>query len=113
MITLNRFSLSFHQNYRNVCGHLILVTDDIEKLDQGQNLQNAHFDVLIFLKLLRQISLTEIDNKKFQILAEFGIITANSHRRCFHKLFCFFQSGKQKVLRIAETTHSFQKCFTI
>ena len=45
----NRFSLSFHQNDRTVSGHLILVTDDLENVGQGQNLQNDHFFTLEYL----------------------------------------------------------------
>ena len=37
--TIQRFSLSFHQNDRNVSGHLILATDDLENVGQGKNLQ--------------------------------------------------------------------------
>ena len=38
MTPFNRFSLSFPQNDRNMSGYLILVTDDPENVDQGQNL---------------------------------------------------------------------------
>ena len=39
----NRFSSSFHQNDRTVSGHLILATDDLEKVGQGQHLQKCSF----------------------------------------------------------------------
>ena len=42
-LRFNQFSSSFHENDRNVYGHLILVTDDLENVGHGQNLQNAHF----------------------------------------------------------------------
>ena len=38
-----RFSSSFHQNHHIVSGHLNLVTDDLEKVCQGQNLQKFKF----------------------------------------------------------------------
>ena len=41
--TSNRFSSHFHQNDHSVLGHLMLVTDDLANLDQGQNLQKVNF----------------------------------------------------------------------
>ena len=74
----SRFSSSFPQNDCNVCGHLILVTDDLENVGQDQNLQNFSFLTCeYFFKKLPTSN-----------LSEFGIITAINNRHCFQK-FCY------------------------
>ena len=41
--TIQPISSSFHQNYRTVAGHVILVTDDLQNVGQGNNLQKFSF----------------------------------------------------------------------
>ena len=38
-IPLNSFSANLYQNDRNVSDHLILITNDLENVGQGKNLQ--------------------------------------------------------------------------
>ena len=40
-LNINRFSSRFQQNHRNISGHLI--TDDLENVGQGKNLQKCTF----------------------------------------------------------------------
>ena len=60
-----RFSSSFQQNDRNVSGHIILATHDLENGGQCKHLlKMLIFDTKIFLKnFQRQISLAVTDSK--------------------------------------------------
>ena len=73
--------------------HLILVTDDLENVCQGQNLQKEfNFDTQMFLKnSQRRISLTVISSQKYQMVA------VNNHRRCFQQLFSVSYQFSGKV----------------
>ena len=56
-----------------------------------------------------------IDSEKFQRVSEFGIITANNHRR-FSKMSLRFRNfpdrmENKKALWISEIAQHFQKCF--
>ena len=65
-LPFNQFTLSFHQNNYSVSGHLILITDDLVNVSQGQNLKkNLVFDMEIFRKNSQcQISLSVLDSQK-------------------------------------------------
>ena len=81
---------NFRQNDRIVADHLILVTDDLEHVGQGQNWQKCPF--WIFLKnFIRQISLMVIGNQKNGIESEFGSSTANDHFLWFQKFGSIFR----------------------
>ena len=45
----NQFSSSFHQNDHTVSGHLMFVTNDLENVGQGQNLQKCYFFKLEYI----------------------------------------------------------------
>ena len=74
-------------------GHLTFVTDDLENVGQGQNLQkNTHFWHANISKknFQRQMSLTIMGSQKYQRVSEFGIITANNYHHCFQQNFSIF-----------------------
>ena len=41
--TIQPIFIKFYQNDRTVSGHLMLATDDLENVGQGQNLQKCSF----------------------------------------------------------------------
>ena len=86
--------IKFSPKCSHCAGHLILVTDDVENVGQGQNLQNAHFGCVNISKhnSERQISLTVIGDQTNSRGSEFGVITDND-RRLFLLSFQYF-SGR-------------------
>ena len=114
--TIQSIFVTFSTKYRTVSGHLILVTDDLGNVGQGQKLEkNNCWHANISKKYSQRcISLTVIGSQNSQRISEFGITTANNHR--FKKLCSVFHlfhvEWKTKVLRITGITQHFQKCCT-
>ena len=108
----NRFSSDFNQNYHTLFGHLTLLTDNIENLGQGQNLQKGTFlkRKYFLANFQHQISLTVIGSHKSA--SEFGSTTANDDRLCFPtfcSIFHIFQVElKTKGKQISEISTFFK-----
>ena len=75
--TLNQFSSSFHLNDRNVSGHLILVTSDLENVGQCKNL--SKFSSLVAFLLDLSAAFNTVDHSICSIVCHLGLVFLALH----------------------------------